>query len=275
MLVILIFGLWLGQRVNHAREQRMAVAAIKADKGWVHYADEFTMGPVNVPAGNALWKPGWGTLASGNRPLVPAAIRRAIGDEYFRELAHVSLFVDIQKGSATAPNDLAKPLDEVLELLRGQSTVKTLHLGGPTVTDQGLRSVAELHDLRELVIWWATAFSDDGIAHLSRLPRLRLLDISLSTLGDESLRHLAELPALEDLTLEGRKFTDRGLSYLAKAKQLRRLTLRMDESEITDAGLETLQGLTNLRHLHLQNTQFSQAARDRIRKVLPNLELIP
>ena len=45
----------------------------------------------------------------------------------------------------------------------------TLHLGGDTVTDKGLASVAELTDLRELVIWWATNITDAGVAHLSLL----------------------------------------------------------------------------------------------------------
>ena len=35
MLAILLFGLWLGHRVNLAREQAPAVAAVKADRGFV------------------------------------------------------------------------------------------------------------------------------------------------------------------------------------------------------------------------------------------------
>ena len=43
MLVILVIGLWLGYRANLARDQKRAVAAVMADRGWVHYADEFAM----------------------------------------------------------------------------------------------------------------------------------------------------------------------------------------------------------------------------------------
>jgi hypothetical protein len=272
MGVILVFGLWLGYRVKLAREQRLAVAAIKVDDGWVHYADEFKMGPVNVPAGNSIWKPGWGTLTPGKGPTAPGWLRRAIGDEYFREVAHVSLFVDIQKGMATAPNNLNRPVDDVLGAMRTQSGVKTLHLGGDTVTDKGLESVGDLTDLRELVLWWATGITDDGVAHLGRLPRLRMVDISLSPLTDEGVRHLADLPELEELSVQGRKFTDRSLLYLARSKHLKSLRLSPDVSEITDEGLEHLKGLKNLRRLHLGKAKITNEAAEKLIKALPGLQ---
>jgi hypothetical protein len=275
MLVILALGLWMGYRVNRARDQRLAVAAVKADKGYVLYADEFKMGPVNVPAGNAIWKPRWGTLIPKKTPAKPGLLQRWVGDEYVREVAHVSLFVDIEKGSAGAPNNLAKSLDEVLLALRSQTGIKTLHLGGDTVTDKGLASVAELSDLRELVIWWAMNVTDDGVGHLSRLPKLSMVDISLSPLTDDGVRHLAELPTLEDLHLQGKKFSDKSLLYLSRAKNLKSLFLRMDVSEIGDEGLKHLEGLTNLRRLHLQKSTFSKEAKDRLLKAIPNLEFIP
>jgi hypothetical protein len=89
MIVILIFGLWLGNRVNRAREQHLAVAAVEADNGFVRYADEFKMGPVNVPAGNAIWKPSWRTLVPKKGPTKPGLIQSWLGDEYVREVVRV------------------------------------------------------------------------------------------------------------------------------------------------------------------------------------------
>lgn len=271
MLAILALGLWMGYRANLARDQRLAVAAVTADGGWVHYADEFAMGPIKVPPGNAIWKPSWGALTPGKGPMAPAWLRRAIGDEYFRQVAHVSLFVDIQKGMATAPNNLARPVDDVLEVLRTQSGIKTLHLGGDTMTDRGLESVADLTDLRELVLWWATNITDAGVAHLGRLHRLRILDISLSPLTDEGVRSLAALPELEELGLEG-KFTDKSLLYLSRASHLKALRLSGGECAFSDEGLEHLEGLKDLQRLSLQNAKVSQAARERLRKAIPRLK---
>ena len=275
MLFILLLGLWLGDRVNRARAQRHAVEAVKADGGWVHYADEFKMGAVNVPAGNALWQPGWGTLTPGKGPWAPAWLRRALGDEFLREVAHVSLFVDIGKGGMTAPNDLPRPVDDVLADLRGQSGIKTLHLGGATVTDKGLASVAELTDLRELAIWWATKISDAGVAHLGRLPRLRMVDISNSSLTDEGVKHLASLPALEELSIEGKSFTDQSLLDLSRSSRLKSLTLRGDTSAITDKGLAPLGKLKGLKRLYLQNSKISAEAREALIKAIPGLEFVP
>lgn len=272
MLAILVFGLWLGDRVNRARELRLAVAAVEADKGWVHYADEFAMGAINVPAGNSLWKPVWGTLTPGKGPTAPAWLRRSIGDEYFRELAHVSLFVNIERRRLTAPNNLATPVDDVLGLLRGQSGIKTLHLGGDTVTDKGLESMAGLTDLRELLIWWATGITDQGVAHLGRLPGLQIVDISLSKLTDDGVKHLADQPSLEDLSLEGRVFTNQSLFYLSKAKNLKSLHLQSNESEITDKGLEYLKGLKNLRSLSLGKAKVTKEAREKLIQAIPSLK---
>ena len=272
MLVILAIGLWMGYHANRARNQKRAVAAVMADRGWVHYADEFAMGPVKVPPGNAIWKPSWAALTPGKGPMAPDWLRCAIGDEYFREVAHVSLFVDIQKGMATAPNNLAVPVDDLLMVLRTQSGVKTLQLGGNTLTNKGLESLADLTGLRELVLWWATEFTDAGVAHLSRLRRLQTLDISLSRLTDKGLRSLAMLPELEELSLQG-EFTDKSLLYLSQAGHLKSLRLYGGECEFGDEGLLHLEGLKDLRRLILQNAKVSDAAKERLLKAIPGLEL--
>ena len=274
MLVILAIGLWLGYRANLARDQKRAVAAVMADRGWVHYADEFAMGPVKVPPGNAIWKPSWGALTPGKRPMAPDWLRRAIGDEYFREVAHVSIFVDIQKGMATGPNNLAVRVDDLMMVLRTQSGIKTLQLGGNTMTDKGLESIADLTGLRELVLWWATEITDAGVAHLGRLRRLQMLDISLSRLTDEGVRSLAVLPELEELGLQG-KFTDKSLLYLSRAGHLKSLRLHGGECEFGDEGLRHLEGLKDLRRLILENAKVSEAAKERLLKAIPGLEFNP
>jgi hypothetical protein len=272
MVVILLFGFWLGHRVQMAREQRIAVAAVKADRGLVRYADEFSMGPVKVIPGTAIRRPSWGKLIPGKGPIAPAWLREAIGDEYFREVAHVSLFADIEKGSMFAPNNLARPVDQVLLDVRTQSGVRTLQVGGETLTDEGLKSVADLTNLRELVLWWATGITDAGVAHLRRMPNLRMVNISLSGLTDEGVDFLSELPALEDLDLEGKKFTDRSLLSLSKARNMKSLVLSGDVSEISDEGLEHLKGLKELRNLRIgENSKITPGARKRLIQALPGL----
>jgi hypothetical protein len=267
MLAILVLGLCLGYCVNRANEQRRAVVAVKRWGGWVHYADEFVMGPVNVPPGNALRKPGWGTLTPGKGPLAPEWLRRWLGDEYLREPVHVSLFVDIQKGMATAPGLDKPPVDDVLLALGSQSGVRTLQLGGNTVTRKGLESVARMTGLRELVIWWAIGIDDAGVAELSRLPRLERLDIGNSSVTDEGIGHLVTLPNLQALSLEGRRFTDRTLTLLTRAKRLNVVHLRSSESEISDEGLSALKGMTALEELILEAPNVTDRGLDSLRRL--------
>src|SRR3954454_17549939 len=75
MLVVLVAGVWMGWQVNKARRQREAVAAVKKYGGWVHYDWEMVNGKV----------------AKGTQPHAPKWLRRLFGDEYFQEIAYVSL----------------------------------------------------------------------------------------------------------------------------------------------------------------------------------------
>jgi hypothetical protein len=275
MLAILVIGLWLGYRVNTARDQLRALAAVKATGGWVRYADEFVMGPVNVGRGNAMWKPSWGTLTPGKGPAVPGRLRRWIGDEYFREIVHVSTFVDIQKGSGTAPGLSHPPLNEMLRALESQKGIRTLQLGGDTVTEEGLASIARLTELRELFIWWGSGVTDAGVARIGRLPRLQYVNISNSALTDLGVGHLADLPALEELSLQGKTFTDASLVHLARAKRLKWLILRSGRMEITDAGLDHLAGLKDLRDLSLDGARLTAEGKAKLIQAIPGLEISP
>ena len=87
------------------------------------------------------------------KPPAPAWLRRALGDEYFQDIAHVSFFVDIQKGIAAAATYNIGPADNALAKLSTQTRVRTLHLGGQQVTDKNLAYVGRMTGLEELIIF--------------------------------------------------------------------------------------------------------------------------
>ena len=275
LVAILMIGLWLGYRVNKAREQLRALAAVKAQEGWVRYADEFVMGPVNVHRGDAMWKPGWGTHSPSKVSSVPPLLRRWIGDEYFREIVHVSTFVDIQAGEAGEPYPVHPPINGMLRSLESQKGIRTLQISGDTVTDEGLASIAKLTNLRELFIFWAAGVNDAGVARVGRMPKLEQVNISLSTMTDEGVGHLANLPALEKLSLGGKRFTDASLIHLAQAKRLKWLELEAYRMEITDAGLEHLAGLKDLERLDIKHARFTPEGKAKLIKAIPDLKIFP
>jgi hypothetical protein len=122
ILLVFVIALWLGWIVHKARQQREAVAALQKFGGFVHYDWEFIDGPVKVPRGNLIWKPSWGTLTPGRQPWAPDWLRRALGDEYFQSIVHVSLYVDIKKGLADASWVNIGPADDALRKLSTQTS---------------------------------------------------------------------------------------------------------------------------------------------------------
>jgi hypothetical protein len=256
MLLVLVAGIWMGRQVNKAREQREAVEAVKAYGGWVHYDWEF----VN------------GKLSKGTTPWAPAWLRRTIGDDFFQDVAHVSLVYDDSTGKRY-DNLNTRPCDDLLALLEPLGGIKQLLLQGTQVTDEGMRHISGMSGLDELYIWDATEVSDAGVAHLKDLGRLRKIHISRSKIGDASLGTLGGLPRLEDMALQGNHFTDAGLALLKRSTNLKRLWIGLGETKITDAGMAHLSGLTNLELLDLQGTEVTERGLDHL-KTLKKLTVL-
>ena len=114
-------------------------------------------------------------------------------------------------------------------------------------------------------------FHDRDLACLTNLKRLKWvqlgsLDLAITDIG---LERLAGLIAMDRLILGGSGITDRGLASLTKMSKLDLLNIK---GTFTDAGVQHLGGLKGLKHLTLSSANdFSPAAKERLRKSLPNL----
>jgi hypothetical protein len=258
LLLILAIALLLGWIANKARQQREAVAALQKFGGFVHYDWEFVDGRVKVPRGNLIWKPTWGTLTPGRKPWAPDWMRRAVGDECFQSLAHVSLYVNIKKGLASASWVNIGAADEALRKLATQTSVRTLQIGGQQVTDENLAYVGQMTGLEELSIEWAFHLTDKGFVHLSGLKRLRILDIGKSKMTDASLEAIGKLTNLEELRIGGEGFSDRGLQKLRGLTRLKYLSLDEGSHHISDAGLLFLRNMKELELLDLRGWDVSE-----------------
>jgi hypothetical protein len=276
LVLVLAIALWLGWIANKAREQRQAVAALQKWGGFVHYDWEFVDGPVKVPRGNLLWKPTWGKLTPGRKPWAPNWMRRAFGDEYFQSIVHVSLYVDIQKGYASATWVNMGPADDALRALATQTTVRTLQIGGKQVTDKNLSYVGQMTGLEELNISWAHELTDQGFLQLSGLKRLRILEVYLSKFTDTSMEAIGKLTKLEELRIDCEGITDRGLAKLAALTRLKYLSLganSVGNQQISDAGLELLKNMKELETLDLRGWHVSDEGIANLRE-LKNLKTV-
>jgi hypothetical protein len=271
LLLVLVIALWLGWIVQKARQQREAVAALQKFGGFVHYNWEFVDGPVKVRYASQLWTPTWGTRTPGRRSRAPVWLRRALGDEYFQSIVHVSLFTDIQNGIADASWVRIGPADDALSRLATQTSVRTLQIGGEQVTDDNLSYVGQMTGLQELTIWYGSHLTDKGFTHLSGLHRLRNLYVDYSKMTDASLETIGKLTNIDELRIRGAGFSDRGLAQLKGLTRLRVLWLGEGKHAISDAGLGFLKGMKGLEHLDVEGWHVSDAGLAELRE-LKNLK---
>jgi hypothetical protein len=126
--------------------------------------------------------------------------------------------------------------------------------------DDGLRRLADLHNLRDLYLVRANV-SDEGLTTLGRIESLESLYLVETQATDAGLVHLKGLDQLVYLRAEGtsggREFSDAGLAPLPHLPRLEKLALY--GPGFTDAGLETLGAVPNLRELRLLDTRITKA----------------
>jgi hypothetical protein len=187
LLLVLVFGLWLGRQVHLARQQVLAIRAIQNHGGNVRF--DYTLTPD------------------------PAWLRRFVGDEFFREIAAVwfsakpidpSIWPHLRGQAGLRQLDLigAHVGDEDLDQLRGLRRLRSLDLtSSPRVTDAGIAKLVHLEGLEALVLDF-TGVSDDGLLQLKALPRLRKIWVTTSEgrVTPEGVERLkAEMPQLESV----------------------------------------------------------------------------
>lgn len=83
-----------------------------------------------------------------------------------------------------------------------------------------------------------TKITDDGLKAVEPLKNLRKLHLENTKIGDAGLTHLKDLTSLEYLNLYGTHVTDSGLEQLAGLKNLKALYLW--QTKVTPAGVEKL-----------------------------------
>ena len=87
---------------------------------------------------------------------------------------------------------------EVLSIheIRSKRRIKGLDLFLPAVTDEGLKQLAALTNLRSLSLG-DNPVTDAGLMELAALPRLQVLDLRRTKVTDKGLKHLKRFPHLQ------------------------------------------------------------------------------
>ena len=120
---------------------------------------------------------------------------------------------------------------------------------GSSIDDEGLQQLCEhLPNLENISLAHAK-FTDAGAPHLTKLTKLKGLEIGTRNATPQSLQHLVKLP-LEYLQLGDGLDAPEGIALIKDIPTLRRLTLT-NAKDLTDTDLKVVAGMTQLEHLEL------------------------
>jgi hypothetical protein len=261
---------WLGFKIQQARRQQTAIAAIEKLGGRIQYdydVDSQGNNVANAVLPGAAW------------------LHALLGDDFFRtaygvdlsdgsgmgwisddELVHLRTFTELRWLTLVH----TQVTDAGLESLEGLTHLECLSLSITKTTDAGLLHLRRLTHLKRLELD-VTHVTGSGFGYLEDLVQLEELSLDRTGLTDEGLKHLQHLRHLTELSLNETQVTDLGIAYLKELKGLTRLNL--EKTHLTDRGLQHLQGLTDLASLQLGYTQVTDAGVAKLEKALPNCQI--
>jgi internalin A len=173
--------------------------------------------------------------------------------------------------------------DADLKNLVAFKQLRNLALWQTGVTNEGLKTLAELDNLRRLELYICDGITNDGMKELAALKQLRTLNISLTRhdltdrgvkalvvlkqlqtlyiasyhVTDASLKEIAAMPNLKTLGLKCQSITGKGLKHLAALKKLQELDL--SSTKLTEEGMKELATLEHLKWLNLCYTDVTDA----------------
>lgn len=153
-------------------------------------------------------------------------------------------------------------LTEIQEQLKKVNGRMVLSLAGIQISDQGLAGLCDL-PIVGLNLELCTQISDLGLVEVSKLPFLRELILTGTSITQIGIKHLIgskQLVALDLELCDG--ITDSACESLGKMSQLKSLQLKksgFEKQAISNAGMMQLKALSQLESLNLYGNKISDA----------------
>lgn len=175
----------------------------------------------------------------------------------------------------------ASVTDDQMAKLAQLTTLESLELNTlDGMTAENLTVISHLTSLKSLTLA-SRSMTADWLTPLASLTQLEELNLATSwSLDDGLFEHIRHLGNLSTLNLESTRITDEGLKQIAGLKKLQHLDLTglgmsNDEpnSNITDAAIEHLAVLENLKSLHVKWTRITAEGAARLNQSLPDCEV--
>lgn len=158
-----------------------------------------------------------------------------------------------------------------LEYLAQSKTLESLLMQDFAVTGQAGQHIAKLGKLTQLEIFRCQGFSSDGVLALKGMNLTRLTLRDLPAIDDSAMEVFTDLPELKRLYLhELASVGDSGLANLGALKSLEVLDI-WTVPQMTDATVEVIAAMPNLKELSVRSTDVTDAAVDKL-LAMPSLQ---
>lgn len=138
------------------------------------------------------------------------------------------------------------------------------------VTNDGLKELKALKNLKTLVVFFSEQIGDEGAKHIGQLNALEKLTLGNTSVTDAGVAELKGLKNLKSLTLSGNiRMTDTSADTIKNFVALEELSL---PSTFTDDGVKKLVGVKKLKTLYIGGARLTDAAVSAIALNMPDLE---
>lgn len=165
--------------------------------------------------------------------------------------------------------------DEGLKKLARLKNLKSLDLAGTRITDEALKTLATFPSLKGISLQ-RTRVTDKGLEALEK-SQIGSLVLDWTRVGDDGIASLGRMPALGSLSLTHTKVTDKALAEIARPGAFPKLqSLGLQETVVSDEGLKHLHDpkvLPELRYLGLGENRVTPAGVEALVKARPQVEI--
>lgn len=163
--------------------------------------------------------------------------------------------------------------DDGFDALASLEKLEELHIGGDKMTGLALPLLRLLPSLKHLDVngsqrtdsgRWGLMLSDLNVSALGALPQLEVLNIGGASVTDVGMKAIEPLVNLHTVDLSRMDLTAQGLEPLTKLPKLRRINL-WQTVRVDDKAAPILARMQNLEVLNLSDTAITDATLDQLR----------
>jgi Leucine-rich repeat (LRR) protein len=161
--------------------------------------------------------------------------------------------------------------NEAIGILAQFPNLRKLRIARNQIDGSGIAELPKLKNLEELDLSECAQLFDDAMLPLTKMTKLKKLNLWRVNISDIGIEPLKGLTTLESLNLDNTRLGDDGMVYLSGLTNL--TFMHLGSTQITDAGLVHLEGLKALKDLKVTRTAVTQQGIDKLKEKLPNTEI--